>query len=227
MTTGAAPPKRPLVAPSILSADFARLADEIRVVERAGVSVLHLDVMDGQFVPNITFGPLIVDAVNRITALRLETHLMVVEPGPLLAAFVRAGSDLVAVHVEPRAVADVAAALLAIRHLGADPSIALNPETPVESVLAHLDSVAQVLVMSVSPGFGGQAFLPSALPKIETLARARAARGLAFAIAVDGGVNAETARACVAAGADLLVAGNAVFRAADPAAAVRAIAGLE
>jgi ribulose-phosphate 3-epimerase len=223
---GGASRSRAVVAPSILSADFARLAEEIGLVERAGATVLHLDVMDGQFVPNITFGPLVVEAVNRITALRLETHLMVVEPGPLLRAFVQAGSDLVAIHVEPRANRDVAGALRAIRDLGADASIALNPETPVESVFPHLERVDQVLVMSVSPGFGGQAFLPSALPKIEALVRARTERALAFTIAVDGGVNAETARACVAAGADLLVAGNAVFRAPDPAAAIRAIEGI-
>ncbi len=222
---GPAPSRRPVVSPSILSADFARLEEEIRTVERAGATVLHLDVMDGRFVPNITFGSLVVDAVNRLTSLRLETHLMVVEPGPLLGAFVEAGSDQIAVHVEPRAVADVPAALRAIRALGAGAALALNPETPVESVLPHLADVDQVLVMSVSPGFGGQEFIPSAVVKIEALARARAARGLAFAIAVDGGVNPRTAPACVAAGADLLVAGSAVFRAADPAAALRAIAG--
>ncbi len=225
MALGPAPARRAVVSPSILSADFARLEEEVRTVERAGATVLHLDVMDGRFVPNITFGPLVVDAVNRLTSLRLETHLMVVEPGPLLRAFVEAGSDQIAVHVEPRAVADVPAALRAIRALGAGAALALNPETPVDCVLPHLSDVDQVLVMSVSPGFGGQEFLPSAIPKIEALARTRAARGLAFAIAVDGGVNPRTAPACVAAGADLLVAGNAVFRAPDPAAALRAIAG--
>jgi ribulose-phosphate 3-epimerase len=216
---------RVVVSPSILSADFTRLADEIRTVERAGATVLHLDVMDGRFVPNITFGPLVVEAVDRLTALRLETPLMGVEPGPLLRAFVEAGSDQIAVHVEERAVADVPAALRAVRALGAQAALALNPETPVESVFPHLADVGQVLVMSVSPGFGGQAFLPSAVAKIEALARARRERGLAFTIAVDGGVNAETAPLCVAAGADLLVAGSAVFRAADPAAALHAIAG--
>ena len=225
MAVERAPARRAVVSPSLLSADFARLAEEIRAVERAGATILHLDVMDGRFVPNITFGPLVVEAVNRMTSIRLETHLMVVEPGPLLRAFVEAGSDQVAVHVEPRALADVPSALRAVRALGADAAIALNPETPVQSVFPHLADVAQVLVMSVSPGFGGQEFLPSALSKIEALARERAARGLAFAIAVDGGVNARTAPACVAAGADLLVAGNAVFRAPDPAAALRAIAG--
>jgi ribulose-phosphate 3-epimerase len=218
-------PLRPVVSPSLLSADFARLAEEIRTVERAGATVLHLDVMDGQFVPNITFGPLLIEAVNRITTLRLETHLMVVEPGPLLGAFVKSGSDQIAVHVEPRAVADVPATLGAIRALGKDAALALNPETPVESVFPHLDGVAQILVMSVSPGFGGQEFLRSALPKIEALVRERAARGLRFVIGVDGGVNPKTAPECVAAGADLLVAGNAVFRAPDPAQALRAIAG--
>lgn len=225
MSKAARRPGGPLVSPSILSADFARLPEEIRTVERAGATVLHLDVMDGHFVPNITFGPLLVDAVNRITPLRLETHLMVVKPGPLLAAFAKAGSDQIAVHVEPRAVADVPGALSAIRALGAEAALAVNPETPIESVFPHLDAVAQILVMSVSPGFGGQAFIPSALPKIEALARERAARRLRFVIGVDGGVNAQTAPACVAAGADLLVAGSAVFRAPDPAAALQEIAG--
>lgn len=219
------PPTRPIVSPSLLSADFARLGEEIRAVERAGATVLHLDVMDGQFVPNLTFGPLLVEAVNRLTDVRLETHLMVVEPGPLLPAFVRAGSDLVSVHVEERAVSDVTGALRAIEDLGAEPGLALNPETPVDAVFPYLDDLAQVLVMSVSPGFGGQAFRPEALGKIRALVRERSERGLAFTIAVDGGVNPETARNCVAAGADLLVAGNAIFRAPDPAAAFRAIAG--
>jgi ribulose-phosphate 3-epimerase len=216
----------PLVAPSILAADFARLESEIRSVEAGGAAMLHLDVMDGRFVPNITFGPLVIEAVRRMTRLRLETHLMVVEPEPLLRAFVEAGSDLVAVHVEPRAVADVRAALDAIRRLGAEPSLALNPETPVGAVLPYLEEVAQVLVMSVSPGFGGQTFLPAALDTVAALARVRSERGLRFTIAIDGGVNAETGPLCAAAGAGVLVAGSAVFRARDRAAAMRAIAGV-
>jgi ribulose-phosphate 3-epimerase len=217
--------RAPEVSPSVLAADFARLAEELARVEALGVASFHLDVMDGRFVPNITFGPLLVEAINRLTRVRLETHLMVVEPEPLLEAFVRAGSDLVAVHVEPRAVGDVRAALETIRSLGAEPALAINPETPIDSVFPFLESVSQVLVMSVSPGFGGQAFIPSALEKIETLARLRAERSLSFRIGVDGGVNAETGPACAAAGADLLVAGTAVFRAPDAAAAIGAIRG--
>jgi len=215
----------PEVSPSVLAADFARLGEEIARVEAFGVTTFHLDVMDGRFVPNISFGPLVVDAIDKLTPARLETHLMVVEPEHLFEAFARAGSDQIAVHVEARAVRDVGAALAKIRALGVDAALAINPETAVESVYPHLDAVAQVLVMSVSPGFGGQAFLPSALDKIEALARVRAERGLGFCIGVDGGVNPETGPRCAAAGADLLVAGTAVFRAADAAAAIRAIRG--
>jgi len=211
------------VSPSVLAADFARLPEEIARVEAFGVRTFHLDVMDGRFVPNISFGPFIVEAIDRLTTARLETHLMVVEPEHLFEAFARAGSDQIAVHVEARAVRDVAAALAKIRALGVDAALAINPETPIDEVLPYLDGVAQVLVMSVSPGFGGQAFIPSALAKIETLARVRNQRGLAFRIGVDGGVNPETGPRCVVAGADLLVAGTAVFRAPDPAAALRAI----
>ncbi|MFN0151122.1 MAG: ribulose-phosphate 3-epimerase [bacterium] len=213
------------VSPSVLAADFARLGEEIARVEPFGVRTFHLDVMDGRFVPNISFGPFIVEAINRLTTARLETHLMVAAPEHLLEAFASAGSDQIAVHVEPRAVIDVGAALARIRALGVDAALALNPETPVESVFPHLEGVAQILVMSVSPGFGGQAFIPSALAKIESLARVRAERGLGFRIGVDGGVNPVTGPQCVAAGADLLVAGTAVFRAPDPAAAIRAIRG--
>ena len=209
------------MAPSLLSADFADLGRDVARMESAGADLFHLDVMDGQFVPNITFGPLVVAAVRRRTALKLDAHLMVSRPERHLAAFARAGADAITVHIE--AVPDPGAALAEIGSLGVRRGLSLNPGTPLDAVLPWLDRVDLVLVMSVQPGAGGQSFQPAALDKLRTLAARRRADGLAFALSIDGGVNDATAPACRGAGADILVAGSYLFGAADPATAIAAL----
>lgn len=209
------------VAPSLLSADFARLGPEIAEVERAGADLLHLDVMDGRFVPNLTFGPLVVEAVNRMTDLPLDVHLMIVEPLKLAPAFARAGADLLVVHHE--AVDDLPFALAELKKLVARAGFSLNPETPVSAVEPYLALADQVLVMSVNPGFGGQKFLPEALEKVRRLKELKRAGVHRAEIAIDGGINRETAGEAVRAGAEVLVAGAAVFKAPDRAEAVRSL----
>lgn len=203
------PSERPLVAPSLLSADFSRLGEEIAAVERAGADLLHLDVMDGQFVANLTMGPVVIRGIRKLTSLFLDTHLMVVEPGRYVREFRAAGADGITVHVE--ACRDVAATLDAVRSTGARVGISLNPDTPAGAVEPYLAAVDLVLVMSVFPGRGGQAFMPETLPKLQALWRLRAERGLRFGLEVDGGIHAGTAAAVRAHGADILVAGSAVF----------------
>jgi ribulose-phosphate 3-epimerase len=206
------------IAPSILSADFARLAEELASVERGGADWVHVDVMDGRFVPNITIGPLVVQAVKRSTALPLDVHLMIVEPERYVAEFVRAGAATVGVHVET--CPHLHRTLSQIREAGARACAVLNPSTPAQAVEPVLGDLDQVLVMTVNPGFGGQKFIPSMLGKIETLRRWIDERGLEVSLEVDGGIGPETIAAAARAGADVFVAGNAVFGARDRAAAI-------
>jgi ribulose-phosphate 3-epimerase len=205
------------IAPSILSADFAALADEIARVEAGGPDLLHVDVMDGRFVPNLTIGPVVVEAVRKRTRLPLDCHLMIVEPERYVADFVAAGADLVTVHAE--ATPHLQRVLAQIREAGAKAGVALNPSTPPDVLEYVLDDLDLVLVMSVNPGFGGQKFIPSAYAKIKEISRMLGAR--AVELSVDGGVKPEHARPLARAGATVLVAGSAVFGAPDPAAVVR------
>lgn len=209
------------IAPSILSADLGRLADEIRDAERAGADWIHVDVMDGRFVPNITLGPIIVRAARRVTRLPLDVHLMIVEPERYVEAFAEAGADVISVHVE--ASVHLQRTLAAIRALGKRAGVVLNPHTPEESIRYVLGDVDLILLMTVNPGFGGQAFLPAVLPKVEAVRKAIDAAGLSIDLEVDGGIGPSTARQVVDAGARVLVAGNAVFGEADRAHAIRAI----
>ncbi|HEY8211828.1 MAG TPA: ribulose-phosphate 3-epimerase [Myxococcaceae bacterium] len=215
---------RPLIAPSILSADFGRLAEEVKAVEAAGADWIHVDVMDGRFVPPITLGPLVVEAVRRATKLPLDVHLMIVEPEKHIPDFVKAGASSVTVHVET--CPHLHRTLAQIRELGAMASVTLNPSTPLSSLEDVLGEVGMVLVMSVNPGWGGQSFIPSSADRVRRLRAMLDARGSKARVEVDGGVNPQTARQVVAAGADVLVAGNAVFRAPDYRKAIADLRGV-
>ena len=197
------------IAPSILSADFARLGEEIRAVEAAGAQWIHVDVMDGRFVPNITMGPLVVEAVRRITPLTIDVHLMIDSPQRYVADFAAAGADYIAVHQE--ACTHLHRTVQLIREKGAKPGVALNPATPVTSLEWILPDLALVLIMSVNPGFGGQQFIPSALDKVARLKSMIRERGLDTLIQIDGGVNAGTIKRIARAGVDVFVAGSAIF----------------
>ncbi|HEX2865000.1 MAG TPA: ribulose-phosphate 3-epimerase [Deinococcales bacterium] len=199
----------PLLAPSILAADLTRLGEELRAVEAGGADRVHLDVMDGRFVPNISFGVPVARAARQATRLPLDVHLMIVEPERWVTPFAEAGATGLTLHVE--ATPNIHRALQSVREHGLRPGVTLNPGTPLVAVEPLLDLVDLALVMSVTPGFGGQAFQPSALARIRELAGWRNERGLRFEIEVDGGVGVDTAPACAAAGADVLVAGSAVF----------------
>lgn len=214
------------IAPSILTADFGRLAEEIAAAEEGGADLIHLDVMDGRFVPAITFGPLVVAAVRRATTLPLEAHLMVARPHPQLAPMAEAGCGRLIPHLEAAAgEAGGAMGLVeAIRDLGCEAGLAISPGTPVESVAPLLGALDGVTVMTVEPGRGGQAFLPEMLPKVEALRALADGSGFGASIEVDGGVKAHNASLCVAAGADTLVAGSAVFNEEEsPAHAIEAL----
>jgi ribulose-phosphate 3-epimerase len=209
------------IAPSILSADFSRLAEEIRSVEEGGAGVLHVDVMDGRFVPNITIGLPVVRSLRKATSMIIDTHLMIIEPGRYAAQFAEAGADMVSVHIE----ADVHLhrTLTGIREAGAKAGIAINPATPLSALEEALPYADFVLVMSVNPGFGGQSFIPASLEKVRRLRRMIDERSLDVRIEIDGGIDVDNISEVVAAGADILVAGSAVFGKENPAGSVRSL----
>jgi ribulose-phosphate 3-epimerase len=209
------------IAPSILSADFGRLAAEVKAVEDAGADVIHVDVMDGHFVPNITLGPLIVKAIKPVTTLPLDCHLMISDPDSYIEAFADAGADWITVHVE--ACVHLHRTIQAIKALGVKAGAVLNPATPLSTLDYVLEDLDLVLLMSVNPGFGGQGFIPSALRKIRELKAMIQDRGLDIPIEVDGGVNLKTIRDVAAAGAEICVAGSAVYKTDDYAATIRAL----
>ena len=211
----------PLIAPSILAADFARLGEEVQAVAQAGADWIHLDVMDGHFVPNISFGPAVVQALRKHTSIPFDVHLMIAPVDPYLEAFAQAGADQILIHIE--AGPHTHRSLQLIRQLGAKPGIVLCPATPAEAIAEVMDLVDVILVMTVNPGFGGQKFLSSQLPKITRLREMITHSGRDIRLAVDGGIDAKTAPLAIQAGADVLIAGSAVYGKPDYAAAIAAL----
>jgi len=207
------------IAPSILSADFTKLGEQIEIVERAGASLLHVDVMDGRFVPNITVGLPVVKAISRATQLPIDAHLMIVEPGRYAEQFVKAGAQMVSIHIEADSHAH--RTLSAIRAAGAQAGIAINPATTLSALDDALKFADYVLLMSVNPGFGGQTFIPESLDRVRRLRKMIDERGLKARIEIDGGIDADNIAEVATAGAEIIVSGSAIFGAPDPAVALR------
>jgi ribulose-phosphate 3-epimerase len=212
------------IAPSILSADFSKLGEEIKAVEMAGADYIHVDVMDGHFVPNITLGPLVVQAIRPITKLPLDVHLMIEKPELYIEAFANAGADIITVHVE--ASTHLHRTIQMIKKKGVKAGVVLNPATPVDTIKHIIHDIDLVLLMTVNPGFGGQSFIENVIPKIKEVSELVHAHGLNVEIEVDGGVNAETAPLCIEAGANVLVAGSAIYGKKDLKDAISSIRGV-
>jgi ribulose-phosphate 3-epimerase len=209
------------IAPSILAANFSKLAEEVIEVEQAGAQLIHIDVMDGHFVPNITMGPIVVEALRPVTKLPLDVHLMIENPDNYIESFAKAGADYITVHVE--ACPHLHRTIQLIRSFGVKPGVVLNPHTPIESIQHVLEDIDMVLFMTVNPGFGGQKFIYSVIPKIKQLADLIKEKDLAIEIEIDGGINAETIVPCAEAGATIFVAGSAIYNQQDRAQALQDI----
>lgn len=209
------------IAPSILAANFSKLAEEVIEVEKAGAELIHIDVMDGHFVPNITMGPIVVEALRPVTDLPLDVHLMIENPDLYIESFAKAGADYITVHVE--ACTHLHRTIQLIRSFGVKPGVVLNPHTPVESIQHILDDIDMVLFMTVNPGFGGQKFIHSVVPKVQQLSDIIKEKGLNIEIEIDGGINAETIIPCAEAGATIFVAGSAIYSKTDRSAALQEI----
>ncbi|MBU9720395.1 MULTISPECIES: ribulose-phosphate 3-epimerase [Bacillaceae] len=211
------------IAPSILSADFSKLGEEVLDVEKGGADYIHVDVMDGHFVPNITIGSLVVDAIRPVTKLPLDVHLMIENPDQYIPSFAKAGADIISVHVE--ATPHLHRSIQLIRELGVKPGVVINPATPVSTIQHVIEDVELVLLMTVNPGFGGQAFIPSVLPKITEVRSLVNQTGKTIDVEVDGGINPDTAKQVVEAGANVLVAGSAIYNSRNRQNAIDMIKG--